>query len=276
MKKAVFFDIDGTLWDSENHIPESAVTAIRGLRSQGHYAFLCSGRARAYIQNPKLFDIGFDGVLAGCGTHVEIDGKIIYEKRIGRELAIHTVETVRKYGFRPILEGPNYLYMDAEDFAHEPYGKKVMRELGGHLVGIRENYGNWEINKLSCATDHADRAGGFAALAEHYTYLIHNSSVVELVPRGHTKATGIAKVCEYLQIDRNDTFAVGDSVNDLEMLTCAGTGIAMGNADRRAKRAADYVTTDLYDDGIYNAMLHFGLLPAENDVRKQAKKGEIP
>lgn len=262
MKKAVFFDIDGTLWDFTNRIPESTVTAIRALREAGHYAFLCSGRARAYIQNQELFDIGFDGVLAGCGTHVELDGKIIYEKLIERELAIHTVETVRAYGFRPILEGPEYLYMDAEDFAHEPYGKKVMRELGGHLVGIREHYGEWRINKLSCATDHADREGGFAALAEHYTYLVHNSDVVELVPKGHTKATGITKICEYLHIDRADTFAVGDSVNDLEMLAYAGTGIAMGNADARAKEAADYVTTDLYDDGVYNAMLHFGLISA--------------
>lgn len=262
MKRAVFFDIDGTLWDSTNRIPESTVTAIRGLRAQGDYAFLCSGRARAYIQSRELFDIGFDGVLAGCGTYVEIDGEVIYEKRIERELAVYTVETVRKYGFRPILEGPEFLYMDVADFAHEPYGKKVMRELGDHLVGISEHYGEWEINKLSCATDHADREGGFAALADYYTYLIHNEDVVELVPKGHTKATGIAKVCEYLGVDQKDTFAVGDSVNDLEMLTYAGTGIAMGNADMRAKQAADYVTRDLYDDGIYHAMLHFGLIGA--------------
>lgn len=260
MRKAVFFDIDGTLWDFTNRIPESTVAAIRGLRAQGHYAFLCSGRARAYIRDPELFAIGFDGVLAGCGTHVELGGEIVYEKLIGKGLAVHTVETVRKYGFRPILEGPNYLYMDAEDFSHEPYGQKLMREMGGHLVGIREHYGEWEINKLSCATDHADREGAFAALEEHYTYLIHNSEVVELVPKGHTKATGIRKVCERLGIDRADTVAVGDSVNDLAMLSYAGVGIAMGNADARVRRAADYVTDGLYDDGIYNAMRHFGLI----------------
>lgn len=262
MRKAVFFDIDGTLWDSANRIPESTVTAIRALRARGHYAFLCSGRARAYIQHPALFAIGFDGVLAGCGTHVEIGGKILYEKIIDRALAVHTVETVRRYGFRPILEGPEYLYMDAEDFAHEPFGQKVIRELGDHLVGIREHYGEWRINKLSCATDHANREGGFAALSEHYTYLIHNSDVVELVPKGHTKATGIMKVCAHFGIDRADTFAVGDSVNDLEMLSYAGVGIAMGNADWQVKRAADYVTDALYDDGVYRAMAHFGLMEA--------------
>ena len=260
MRKAVFFDIDGTLWDFYNHIPESTVTAIRKLRENGNYAFICSGRARAYIQHPDLFAIGFDGVVAGCGTHVELNGKRIYEKRIDRELAIHTVETVRSYGFRPILEGPEYLYMDDVDFGNELYGQKLKRELGERLLTIEGYYGNWEINKLSCATDHADREGCFAALEEYYTYLIHNSSVLDIVLNLHTKASGIGKMCEALGIDRADTFAVGDSVNDLAMLEYAGVGIAMGNGSTEAKAAADYVTADLQDDGIYRAMMNYKLI----------------
>lgn len=268
MKKAVFFDIDGTLWDFHNQIPESTVAAIRALRKNGHYAFICSGRARAYISHPDLFKIGFDGVVAACGTHVELNGKRIYEKLIDAELAIHTVETVRRFGFRPILEGPEYLYMDEADFGHEVYGQKLMSELDRHLVSLSDNYGKWVINKLSCATDHADRERCFAALEEYYTYLIHNSAVVEIVPKGHTKATGMQKMCDALGIDRADTFAVGDSVNDLAMLEYAGVGIAMGNGSAEAKAAADYVTSDLHADGIYRAMSHFGLIPEapENQV----------
>lgn len=260
MRKAVFFDVDGTLWDSENRIPESTVTAVRALREQGHYAFICSGRARAYIISPELLSMGFDGVLAACGTHVELGGEVIFERLIDQELAIHTVDTVRKYGFRPILEGPENLYMDNEDFAHDPFGQKLMRELKEHLLGVSEHYGKWEFNKLSCATDHADREGCFAALAGDYTFHIHNDSVAEFVPKGFTKATGIMKVCEYLGIDRADTIAFGDSVNDLEMLEYAGTGVAMGNADERAKAKADYVTSRLHDDGIYNGLRHLGLI----------------
>lgn len=260
MRKAVFFDIDGTLWDFYNQIPESTVEAIRALRKNGNYAFICSGRARAYIQHPDLFAIGFDGVVAGCGTHVELNGDRIYEKLIDRELAIHTVKTVRSYGFRPILEGPEFLYMDDTDFAEEPYGQKLKREMGDKLKSITDHYGEWEINKLSCATNDADREGCFAALEQYYTYLIHNSAVVEIVPKGHTKATGMDVMCQALGIDRADTFAVGDSVNDLAMLQHAGVGIAMGNGSPEAKAAADYVTTDLNEDGIYNAMVHFGLI----------------
>ena len=59
-RKALFFDIDGTIWNMKNEIPESTVRAIRALREKGHLTFLCSGRSRAFIQEPKLFDIGFD------------------------------------------------------------------------------------------------------------------------------------------------------------------------------------------------------------------------
>ena len=260
MRKAVFFDIDGTLWDFYNQIPESTVEAIRALRKNGNYAFICSGRARSYIHHPDLLGIGFDGLVCGCGTHVELNGKRIYEKLIDRELAVHTVETVRSYGFRPILEGPEYLYMDDKDFGNDIYGNKLKREMGGQLLSIADHYGEWVINKLSCATNDADRESCFAALDVYYTYLIHNSSVVEMVPKGHTKATGIGKMCEALGIDRTDTFAVGDSVNDLSMLEYAGVGIAMGNGSPEAKAAADYVTDDCDDDGLLHALEHFSLI----------------
>ena len=67
-------------------------------------------------------------------------------------------------------------------------------------------------------------------------------------------------MCEALGIAREDTFAIGDSVNDLAMLEYAGHGIAMGNGTPEAKQVADYVTTELADDGIYHALAHFGLI----------------
>lgn len=260
MKKAAFFDIDGTIWNAQNEIPESTVKAIRRLRENGNLAFLCSGRSRAYIQNPKLFEIGFDGVVSGCGTMVEYGGETIFYKKLDNELVVHTINTVRKYGFRPILEGREYLYLDKEEFWDDYYGKKLRAEMGDHLLSISGEWGKWEISKLSCATDNADRESCFAALETYYDYMVHDSYVAEMVPKGYHKGTGIQRVCELLGIDIQDTFAFGDSVNDMGMIRMAGTGVAMGNGSEEVKAAADYVTTPMMEDGIWTACKHFELI----------------
>jgi len=65
MKQAVFFDIDGTMWDHTNFIPQSTIEGIHKLRKNGVHAFLCTGRSRAYVKNPELLNIGFDGIISG-------------------------------------------------------------------------------------------------------------------------------------------------------------------------------------------------------------------
>ena len=81
-----------------------------------------------------------------------------------------------------------------------------------------------------------------------------------MVPKGTSKATGIAWLCQYLGVPVADTYGVGDSVNDLDMLQFVGHGIAMGNGTDVAKKAAEYVTADIHEDGIYRAMQHYGLI----------------
>ena len=63
-EKLLFFDIDGTIWNEKNEICDSTVEAIRLARKNGHKTFLCSGRSKAYINNPVLLDIGFDGIVS--------------------------------------------------------------------------------------------------------------------------------------------------------------------------------------------------------------------
>ncbi|MDO5541589.1 MAG: Cof-type HAD-IIB family hydrolase [Eubacteriales bacterium] len=260
-KKAVFFDIDGTLWDRQNYIPESTKLAIRELRANGHLVFLCSGRCRAFIRDQELLDLGFDGVIGGCGTTIEYNGEIIFKNRLDVELIERTLLTVRRYGFRPILEGNEYIYMDDSEFGKEDvFAQKLRAELGGQLLTISDQWGKWDVCKFSCATENADREACFAGLEGDYDFMIHNSEVVEIVPKGFHKGTGIVKMCEFLKMDTADTVAFGDSVNDLGMFRTAGIGIAMGNGSKEAKAAADYVTSGLYEDGIWKACRHFRLI----------------
>ena len=54
--------------------------------------------------------------------------------------------------------------------------------------------------------------------------------------------------------------ALGDGGNDIPIIKRAGIGVAMGNAGREAKEVADFVTTSVDDNGIRNALLHFGII----------------
>ena len=76
MGKIVFIDVDGTLVDYENHLPESAVLAIRKARENGHKVYISTGRSKAEIYQ-NIWDIGLDGMIGGNGSYVEDHGNPI-------------------------------------------------------------------------------------------------------------------------------------------------------------------------------------------------------
>ena len=258
--KLLFFDIDNTILTRNNEIPESTFRAFEKLHENGHLVFINTGRSRAYVQDEKLLSLGFDGFITGCGTMIEYKGEVIKDSRLGIDLEEHTVNTLRKYKIRPILEGREYLYFDESEFGSDSYGMKLKRELGARRLTIEDEWRKWEIYKYACDTTGADREPCFKELEEYYDFMIHNERVVEIVPKGCHKGTGILEVCKYLGVDVKDTIAFGDSANDIGMLETAGCAVVVGNGSDAAKAHADYVTTDLLDDGIWNACKYLGLL----------------
>lgn len=259
-KKAIFFDIDGTLWDAGNRIPDSTKEAVRLLREKGHYSFLCSGRTTAFIRDERLLSLGFDGILAGCGTYVEYRGETLLYKKLEQELIQKVVHILREHGVPTIYEGRSHLYMDMEDFSLDPFAQHVKQILGDDAYPVRGHEKDMEISKFSCSTRGVAYEGVLAPLMESFSVLFHEDDCFECVPKGYSKATGIQEVCSRLGIDHEDTYAFGDSVNDLEMLRFVRHGVAMGNGVQAAKDAAEYVTAPLMEDGVYLGLEHYGLL----------------
>ena len=83
---------------------------------------------------------------------------------------------------------------------------------------------------------------------------------IDIISKDGGKDHGIRKILEAHGFTREESIAFGDSDNDLEMLEFAGIGVAMGNAAESVKEVADYVTSHIDEDGIWNACKHFELI----------------
>ena len=261
MPKIVFFDIDGTIWDWDTNIPESTITAIRCLRANGHKAFLCSGRSRGNIRSQKLFDIGFDGVIAACGNHVEMDGKILYERILEPELVKKIVDLCTGHRMPVVLEGPVKHWLSDWGFEEDPFIDYLLDDMGENAVYLHGYTDDIHINKFSAdVLPDTNYKAIKSALEDEFDFMMHDNVVLECTPKGTSKATGIEWLCKYLGVAKEDTYGIGDSINDLEMLQCVGHGIAMGDGTQAAKDVAEYVTTPLWEDGIYHALQHYGLI----------------
>ena len=261
MSKLIFFDIDGTIWDEHMEIPESTIETIKKLKENGYKTFLCSGRARGNICSKKLIDLGFDGIVAACGNHVEMDGEIIYVKLLPEDMVKRIISLLKECKMPVVLEGPKYHWIDQKGFEADPFVLYLFQDMGESALPLRGFEEAIHINKFSAdILPHTDYARVKAELGGEFEILEHEKNVVEFVPKGTSKATGIAWLCSYLGVEKEDTYAVGDSVNDLDMLKFVGHGIAMGNASGEAKAVSEYVTEDIHKDGLYRAMQHYGLI----------------
>lgn len=263
MKKAVFFDIDGTLWDYHMQIPDSTVLGIRKLREQGNLAFICSGRSRATICTPALLEIGFDGIVAGCGTHIERQGEILFEKIIPQEEVSELLRILTEYRMHVIVEGKEYLYAKSREFAGDRFVDYLKCLLGERFLEWTGETAFSGINKMSADLKDVEEDAieeMKKRLSPDYEIIFHGMNVIEILPKGYSKALGIQKVCEFFGIDRRNTYAFGDGSNDMEMIKFAAYGIAMGNGSEEIKEAADYVTDSVKNDGVWKGLKHYYLI----------------
>ncbi len=263
MRKAVFFDIDGTIWDRRQWIPDSTREAFRLMKQQGHYLFISSGRTRVFIPDESLMPLGFDGVLAGCGTYGEFQREMKFYHRIPLEEIQRVNGVLRELEAAYILEGRHLLYLDEERFSEtSAFSKEIKKLLGQSVVRVTGNEENLEVSKF-CVNylDDQDRQKELEQqIGDNFTMIYREGAFMEVVPKGFSKATGIQEICRLLEIAPEETYSFGDSTNDLDMLEYTAHSVAMGDGMQEAKDAAEYVTAPLAEDGIYQACKHYGLI----------------
>ena len=128
------------------------------------------------------------------------------------------------------------------------------------------NYGLYEdaigrFDKFYCYAPEKWQIEGFTKEFSHILdFIDREKGFYEIAPKGFSKASAIKYIANYLNIPMEETVAIGDSNNDLQMLKCAHIAIAMGNGNDNVKGMADYVTTNVSEDGIKNALIWLNVI----------------
>ena len=265
MKKLIFFDIDGTIIseDKEHIVPDSMYQALHRLQENGHLCFINTGRAWAEVDK-KIRDMGFDGYVCGCGTHIRYQDEVLFSKSIPLALGNAILEDLRKNRLEWLLEGTDYVYYSAGEYQsrislfRQEHEKQIPDAFRILAEGEEKNI---VFDKFCiCLTDDSQFEEFRQTYQNELTFIDRKRRFYEIIPNGYSKASGMQFLENHFHIDHKDTIAIGDSTNDLAMLTYAGCSIAMGGCAPELLPVADYVTFPLLEDGVYHAMEHYGLL----------------
>lgn len=265
--KFIFLDIDGTLVSAMQAPSRQVVAAVRGARANGHKVFLCTGRNMPIIGR-DILDIGFDGVIASAGSHVEADGNVLFDSMLPEETIQECLKVFHSHGMYCRIETPEGIYTDPqmeELLLHaeaDPANSELIRmqkeiEAGIHIQPYQRypHKGAYKICFTSRELEAVEQTKQI--LGEQFLFAVHpyagSSSCFngEIIPKGIDKGRGIELVCRHYGVQLADTIAFGDSMNDYEMMLTAGISVAMGNACEELKRVADLVCGNVWEDGIY-------------------------
>lgn len=256
----VFFDIDGTVYSREYQVPDSTREAIDKLKKNGHHPVVCTGRTRIMVLD-VILEMGFDGIICGVGTYGEWHQQELFRDNMYPEDADQLIRTFRDFGFQPYPEGTEYMYYIPETNP-EPE-KEIKRIFSLEDKSILRPYrkGAADILKVSAAfQEDSDEKGMREAVSGRYRAVNHSDILLETFPEQTSKGRGVRKMIGMLGGDMANTYAFGDSMNDLEMLEEVRYGICMGNGDPALLARTDYHAKRMEEDGIYLSLKEFGLI----------------
>ena len=274
-QKIIFLDIDGTLTEAgSNDPPQSALQAIARAREEGHFVFLCTGRN--YDMLRPLLRYGFDGFIASSGGYIECLGRVIYDCPMTEAQRQSAMGILKKNGIFRTVECRDGTYADESlkaylrDHAGEAGNSELLRwrEQIEEVLNIRpmREYKGQPVYKIVFISPTREQFSEPRKVLEaDFAFCMHEENQGgyingEVVNRKFDKGKAVQRVCRCLNIPACDSVAIGDSMNDREMLEAAGLGICMENGNRELKKIADDICPSVWKDGIRSAFTKHQLI----------------
>ena len=270
MIKALFFDLDGTLLNSQKRIPSSVRDALLDCRRHGVKVFFATARSPRLDQtlgwSADEFAL-FDGGIYANGACVHFEGHEVYRyiDPIAVERCIQQANLFSDVHYSLHMPKDGYAFnFPVEPCMTQSWGLAqaricpISQEVIRQTVKLLIFYDHLTDSqrKLPCALTAGVREA-CSGLAN--VYLTDEGRTIQLSGAGVGKCNAIEAIRQKLQLTVEETAVFGDDVNDLEMIAFYPNSVAMGNAVVSVKKAAAFVTRENDADGVSYALGH--LLP---------------
>jgi Cof subfamily protein (haloacid dehalogenase superfamily) len=228
-------------------------------------------------------EIGYDGAITNGGAHAVRGDEVIFADPMPREDTDRLISYFEAEGIHYFLQSDEAVYASAgvgsmvDEFFERRRAQMIedARRLGETVASEPESIISYrpideaDLGAIAKTTFISTRPDSVERAREELGDRFHvipgsiplpGGSNGEIGLRGVTKGSAIARVLDVLGLDAADAIGIGDSWNDAEMFDVVGSPVAMGNADPALKERAGNVTTDVLDDGIWNAFVKLGLV----------------
>lgn len=263
MVKLIASDLDGTIIDKNNNICQENLKAIKKINNANIPFVVCTGKTYSiYKELCSCFDASYG--IFGNGTSV-IDlksEKILFENVLDFLDVKKCIELAKSQNLHVHIYTNNYiiteklLYLDLRNYKLQKKHKN--NTLKFKFVPDLLNYINnksLSISKIIISgTSSLDNVKNYLLninvdiysvkkYGEYKDEIINKEyEYLDIIPKNTNKDTAIDFLCNYLKINKNEILAIGDNLNDLELVQNAGIGVAVANAYEELKKVATYTT----------------------------------
>ena len=259
--KVVFFDIDDTLFMKQrDFLPATVPVFMRKLKENGIIPAIATGRTRCAFPH-KLKQVieqeGIDLFVTMNGQMASYRGQVIEKHVIPTEKIRHLVHFFEQHNMP-------YAFVSDHTVAVSERNSVVQFAMDPILKDYIVDKAFFEANDIGQVlpfyrAEHDELVQNSGVLDGLRVVRWHEDSV-DLFDAEGSKARGIQAVVKHLGLQMDNVMAFGDQLNDLEMLSTVGVGVAMGNGHEKLKAIADHVAEPLDQDGIYRFLLKAGLI----------------
>lgn len=247
-RKAILLDLDGTLLNSDRTVSSRDTEMVRRYADNGHLIVIATARPlrTALTALPMALREGY--LVTFNGAWIFRGEEMIHRREIPSAQVLRVVEALHAHGFQPAIEAADRLYTDINSPPGSNWERLPLAEYPQVAACKVPAQGHRRIDESLISR----------IIPEDLEFvIIDGGTLLQVARRGCSKASACEVVLDREGIDPVDAVAFGDDVNDIPMFELAGFSVAMGNAVRQVKTAADAVTLSNDADGVAHGLARY-------------------